>query len=832
MMKRFLKILKYILLSLLLLLSVAVGWVYFNQDRIISAFIDRANEQLNTPITIASVDLNVWSSFPLVAIDLRNISIKESSGKQENDLARLDRLRLSFSLVDIYRANYRVRQLDLIGGQLNLLVTESGEVNYQVLKPQSTDPKESNTFELDLETISLSEVGFRYVNHEINQAYGVNFSRSKARLKLLSDRLDIGLEGKADLEYVELGKKRYAANKALALAVSMQYFPEKSEIIFAPSRLELRSSIFSLSGKVSWYEEIYTDLLISSENAGIEGLISLLPPEQYAQFSAYRSKGDSRFAASIKGTSNANKSPSLKVDFDIDQGTLYHPSLGSEIEDLVFNGSLKAADMGQLSSYELDLRDLKGRVKRDVFSGELQIKDFDKYKTKISLKTEQDLDYVLGLYPNERIESARGRVAINADLKGELEKNREGERFRMIESSGDLRLEAVDLHFKQLDIGLSGVSGLFLLRRNDLAVQNLNGRYGNSHFNFTGVFTNLINFLLYEDQKIRIEADLQSERIDWDELLAINTTGQENNDELKQSDRYQFDISPNWEMQLNCSVSEMQFQRFKATNFKGKLDLKDQKARIRQGNLSAFGGQLDFIFNVDDSKRDELKIFSDIQTRGVRLQDLFYVFSDFNQDFLTHKHIKGNLNASVKTQVVLDRQLQFLPHRLLCNADLNIKNGELNNFEAMQEIGKFIKSESLSAVKFGNLTNQVVIEDKEIRIPKMLVVSNVGSFDVEGTHSFAQEIDYRLRLPVKMFGRQIDKDEAFGAVEESEKEANIFVKVIGNTSDFKVSYDSKAASQQFTENLKKEKENVKEIFKNKGKKEKEVELSEDEYFDF
>jgi hypothetical protein len=82
--------------------------------------------------------------------------------------------------------------------------------------------------------------------------------------------------------------------------------------------------------------------------------------------------------------------------------------------------------------------------------------------------------------------------------------------------------------------------------------------------------------------------------------------------------------------------------------------------------------------------------------------------------------------------------------------------------------------------------------------------------------------------------KKIDPDESFGAIEEDlSGKAKVFLKVIGTTDEFEVSYDKSALKKKLGNDMKKEVQELKEAFKLKGKKKKkELEVEKDDYFDW
>ena len=82
--------------------------------------------------------------------------------------------------------------------------------------------------------------------------------------------------------------------------------------------------------------------------------------------------------------------------------------------------------------------------------------------------------------------------------------------------------------------------------------------------------------------------------------------------------------------------------------------------------------------------------------------------------------------------------------------------------------------------------------------------------------------------------KNINLAEAKEALEEDGSgQTKLFLKITGTTDDYRVSYDTEAVRKKIAGDLKKEVQELREVFKNKGtKQKKELELEEDEYFDW
>jgi hypothetical protein len=252
---------------------------------------------------------------------------------------------------------------------------------------------------------------------------------------------------------------------------------------------------------------------------------------------------------------------------------------------------------------------------------------------------------------------------------------------------------------------------------------------------------------------------------------------------------------------------------------------------VEEARMHTMGGILTLSGSFSATHPVDRQVLADGHFDGIHIDSIFYVFNNFRQEFLVHRHLRGKINADINTFLILDNELRFKPESLLSFIDISIIDGELINFEPMQSLSRYIDSEALKHLKFSELRNDIQVRNKTITIPEMEIISNVSTIRVSGTHTFDQRIDYHFMVPLSQF-RQSDPDARFGEIAEDESgKMNIFLKMTGTTRDYKVIYDTRAVTRKILQDFKKEGKEIKNLFQKQDSPQKnKVELDEDEYF--
>jgi hypothetical protein len=397
---------------------------------------------------------------------------------------------------------------------------------------------------------------------------------------------------------------------------------------------------------------------------------------------------------------------------------------------------------------------------------------------------------------------------------------------QQVKTQGSIDMKDIQLTVGEKKIHFKDLNGSMQFNHNDLALSNVSGQFENSDFKLNGFFKNVVTFLLFENQPIGIETDLRSNFLDVDQLFSIGF-GQ------KGSRDFNFHISPHLHLNFNCNIKSMKYKRFRPQNVVGDLLIKNQMAVSRNISMKTMGGDLSLNGIVNAKEPKAIEVVSACKLNGIQIDSLFTVFENFHQDFIQAKHLKGKAFADISMEMTVDEKLKLYSETLITDISVTVKNGELNNFEPMQKLNKYLDDEGLSHLRFGDLKNEVHIEKRMIYLPQMEVSTNVTVIQLSGTHSFNQKIDYRVIAPLRS-RKKIDPDEAFGAIEEeTEGKPKVFLKISGTTENYTVSYDRAAVKKKIVSDLKKEVKELKDAFNVKGKqKKKELELEKDEYFDW
>ncbi|MFD2513893.1 AsmA-like C-terminal region-containing protein [Pontibacter locisalis] len=830
------KVLFYVAFSFVAVMGVALGLVYAYQDKIIELFVAEANKHIKTKVEVSQISLSLFEKFPQIAVSLEQVNVHEALPESEESLANAKRLYFTFSIFDVLLGNYTIKQLFMEEGAIYVKVLPDGQVNYQVFITDSTAPA-NEEFSFDLEQITLDQVVVHYIDQKLQQAYEVDAHYLQAALTVSNEIVAVTTNGDATIHTIRIGSGEYFKNKKINLATALEINRQEQIVQLQPSVVQVEGAAYEIEGAIGYAGTTTLDLKLNGKNTDVQSFLSLLPQNITEEFSQYRSEGDIYFNGTVKGSASGTENPSINFSFGAKDASFYHPDVKQRIDKINLTGSFTNGDRHNASSSTLELNNLTGVLNGRPFKGNLKYSNFNNPNIAFDVQGMLDVGYVLGLAKLQQVRSGSGLADVRIAFSGNLNEFKARPGYSTLSTSGDITLHNVSLALEDLPMPLGSLNGNFMFKRNDVAVSDFRGRLGESDFVINGMFKNVMAWLLLEKQRLLVEADFKSNYLNCDELLSERLNTPEAARKGNSGD-YRFTVSPNVAFDLSATIDKVKFRRLKAKNIKGEVTLKNQVVSSPNISFSAVGGNFAVRGSLDARNRNHIKVSTASKLNNMSVDSLFYVFENFQQNFIMDRHLRGQLTANIVSDVYFDSQLNPKTDLLQAEIMATVRNGQLINFAPMQKMSAFVKRSELENMRFAELHNSFWIQQRTIYIPEMDIrssLSAVPTVSVSGTHTFDQKMDYKIKLPL-FNNRRPDKDSVYGVVAEDPDAGNssLFLTLKGNESDFKIAYDNERVRQKIKTDLKQEGQELKELLKGKKPKDKEkkVELQEGEYFDF
>ena len=460
----------------------------------------------------------------------------------------------------------------------------------------------------------------------------------------------------------------------------------------------------------------------------------------------------------------------------------------------------------------LTILPFSARINSNQLSGELRLVNMDNPSIDGKIKGVFNLADVQHFLKMDTIDQISGNVQVDTRFKAK-NRNRESGLYTEVTTAGDLKIRGLNVQVKNNPLVFKNINGDFKFNNNDLIVNSFSGNISSSDFELSGFFRNIVGYALKDKQDIEIEATLNSDNIDLNEILA-NKQPSSTNDS-----KYKLTFSEHVNLNLNSEIAHLKFRNFQADDIRGVIKLKDKKLVVDPIIFSTMNGTVTTSGIVDGSDTSKLTVNCFADANQINITQLFRSFENFGQGTITDKNIKGVATFKLQFSSIVSPQLDVDMNTIYAAVDLSIDNGELNNVAAMKSLSRFIDLKELENIRFANLKNQLEIRNKVLTIPKMEVKSSALNLIASGTHTFDNKINYRIKLSLnELLSKKAKKakkqNEEFGVIaDDGLGRTNLFLLMSGTVEKPLIKYDSKSAVENVKKGLQLEKQTFKAILK-------------------
>lgn len=785
-------------------------YIHINREQFIQYFLDQVNENLTTPVEVGKIDISYWENFPQVSIVLEKVK----AGSGSHPLLSIEKLSFGFTLWDFLNKNYYINQLYIAGANLDFYVDKQGRKNFDIFK---NGGQSEPAAQVALRKLKLVKSRVRYEDERTPLLTRWTLEDATFDFSSFSDPMNFS--GSWNGAHHETVYQGFSYLKERPLTIALEEVVLSNGTLQQISKWTLTDVSHQGTGHLKT-DEGALEITWTGKTSSLKDLLANLPVGWPSDWASYALEGEATFDGAYE---KENKVENIQTSF---QGTgiaFQYPSRG-----------LTFSSMGMQGSISTDLSAARTRLTFDAFEGKMNdfpikgsatVTSMGTMHTRAELEGEMNLSLFEKIMPDWGIKSETGDISYALGFEGRLDAKATGEWLL----DGEATLSNATFMWQKYPLKFEGWNGTLLFNDRDVAITETSGRLGNSRLQLDGLLRNFHFFYGEGNNLLLVEGNVSADRLDLNELLADNSPSAG-----AKPSSYSLSITPRLHLALKASAGTVVFDRFTGTNLKTNFTVRNRQLYLEELAFNTMGGSIQLSGNLSDQPGDTLLTYFSGDVKNLYIDSAFYVFHDFDQTWLQSRHLRGQIDADFTVELALRNNLTFMPDLFRARIDARGVNGELVNFEPMLELSRLVKEEKLVRLTFGEINNQFLIEGKKIIIPSMLIKSNVSNITLSGTHTFDQQIDYRLKVPI-VRARKRDKDEAFGAIEEDEQgRAFAYVKITGTTDDYKVAYDGKTAAKSIIENIKGEGRELRKEINNEAEKKpgKTLQLKEDDFFEF
>ena len=811
-MKTFLRIsVKWILIPLLSICLLISGLVFFFKERICGLVLTEVNTHLNVPLNVSEMDLVFWSSFPNLSVDFEHLFIQESlpNAQVSDTLFYTDQLRLTFNPWDIYQGKYHVKRVKVSPGKLAIRYDARGKENFDIFKPSPSDTK--TDFNLSLKEVKIDGLRFIYDNVSSKQYLSSTFEDARIKGDFSSDAFVAKAMGKMKLGRLKSGEITLLRNKNTAFNFALDVNQLTGIYSLKNAGLSVEHLPFSVNGRVSPDSLQFT---VQSKNIQLTQLVNEFSLDAAKDVKAFKGSGKVDFHLDLAGAISAVDPIGMNADFGIENGELTEPEHGLKIQDIQLSG--KYSNTGEKGEY-ISMKNVRFRTAGGPFSGEVELREFDRPKVEGSAKGNVDLALIHSIFHLPSIDEVRGNLGIQTNFK--LATSPEGE-LAVDQCNGQLELKNISIKLMADKRRFSEVNGRLFLRGNEAGIENTSLKLGSSDVKLNGIFDNIFPY-------INGKGDLKTSVLVESKHLYVEDLGSTSK-EMKIETGQVYSLPDNIQGEINLQIEKLRYGKHEFSHLISKMNIEHRRLHFPQMSLVNAEGLLSGALIIEEKEPEKFILTTQIAGKNLKFKPLFKEWENFDQTVIREQNISGRAEANLFFRAPFTLAKGIIYSGIEAKLDLKVFNGHLKNVASFKDITESLKTKSgklvlgkeniqqledkLKDVDFQTMENSIYIKNGQVEIPKMTIRSTALDMDVSGRHSFTDDIDYRFAFRFRDLKAAKNQTE-FGEVIDDGTGVRLYLRMHGTLDKPIYEWDSEGRKVQAKEYRQEEKAQAKSMLK-------------------
>ncbi len=798
-------VLKSVGIVLFFLLCSAVYLLIRYEKEIGEAVLEQLNEQIDGELSYADFQIQFIKSFPHIAVAFGQFELARG---QERLLAA-KALTVELDGLKLVQKKVGIQRIALSEGKAIVRKAKDGKTDWQrLLANRGGQGQRTNSIRLD--DVQLNAFELLYKDEKSKDIYSFWFKDLRGSLRMLDRFVKLSADGEGRVNYLSVGGEEYAANTALDLTAQLTIDLNRSKYTIVKSKINLAGVRASVKGSITEKKDALDfQLRLDGGEATTRQLLRLFPAGIVKSAKDFELKGRHHFDIEFYGKKTDKKFPHIVVKSEIKGASIKLLSRQKPLEQIAVRMLLENRSSKDLKSWKVRFDELRAVWNGQKIQGNIQIRDFENPKYTGYFAGAVELEDLFLPDKNALVQKLKGTVYFDRiDIEEWAQTDDKDQLMPKISGLCSIRELKCDIAGQKVYIPVIDLE----LKDDSLSFQDIDIALGHSQLRLSGRLESLSALFVRQD-KLELDAKIEAEKIDamklWSWYGRVS-------DQLNKTVQVSIDQKAHWyqkiRAKIDLSVAHLDYDKLDIAALAGRLIQEDNRVKMNFG-FEAFQGEV----SMDGSGTfaPQLSLSTKLSCSDIEVKDLFYCFDNFDQNFITHEHLSGRMDAKLFLKSYWDKAGNLLDKDVEADAFFAVRDGVLKDFELLNRFSKYIDSDALMDIRFSEMVNLLELRKGAVIIPTMYIQNSATNILLAGYHSIDQKIHYNLKLnAAQVLSRKLLKKKPKQIVPARKSGwFNMYFNISGTTDHFEYVLDKELVKRGFEHGEKKKQEVLKRLKK-------------------
>ena len=742
------------------LLAVYVEW---KKDILLEKARTEINARIGGTLQIGHLDISLFRHFPAVTLSMTDVSLRDSAWQRHrHDLLQAGRVYISFSpFRSLFHGRVELGSVFIENASLYFYTDSSGYSNTYLLKTRGGSPGSSSSSGANdkLPTVVLSDVHWVMDRQDQHKLFDLAIRRLTAVISREDRvlRFDVATMLTVRSFSFNMEKGSFVRDKLLSGHFGLTYNLASHILQTDKARLNIDGYPFVFSGR--FFPTVKPDpffLTIDAERIPFRVATALLTQRLEQKLGEYDIDKPVSIHVQLDAGAADEHEPQIQVSVNLEKGGVRTPT--GSFSDVSFSGNFTNEWVrGQGHDDEnsgLRFTGFSGQLGGiPLHADSLVITNLVHPQLSCDLHSRFDVAALNDLYGSQTLQFRSGTGGMDLRYNGPLSENDTAGAT----VNGQLDLDSAAIVYLPFQFVLTNASGRLLFKDQDLVVDHLEARAGNTNFRIKGVAKNLISLIDHNSENVSMDCTLSTGHLALGDFIALvgrvstaNARRKAGSPVLGAAAARIDNFLKAGMIRLRLDAADISYQDFAGAHARADLVFQDGEIRLSQLLVQQSSGTLGMkatLVRRPGGEANPLTLESHLD--AVDLPGLFRSFDDFGLKGIGARNLRGRMNADIKLSGLLTDKARLVPSSLKGTIDFNITDGQLVDFEPMEKIHEAVlKKKNLNEVRFGTLQNSLDIDSTTVTLHRMEIRSTAFTLYAEGTYDLKKGADMSLQVPL------------------------------------------------------------------------------------
>lgn len=750
-MKKIAKILGIIIVLFILILLITP---LLFKGKIKELITEQANNYLNAKLQFSDVDLSLIRSFPDFSIRIDEMSLSGIGDFEKDTLVAFDYFQTDVNLMSLMGDAVEIKSIILNKPKILAKVLKNGQVNWDIMKEDSTAVEEetpedttSSAFKLSLKNFQINDASIIYDDAEGDIYAGIKGLDFQLSGDLTESRTILNIKTNIKSLTTSYEGITYLKNVRINYLADIDADMDKFIFTFKENKCSLNEIYMSFDGKIEMpADDIGIDLTFSTGKTAFKPVLSLIPAVYMNDFEGIKTSGQFKIDGSVKGVYNDNNLPAFAMNLLVENGRFAYPDLPQAVENINVDMHLENKG-GSGDDNIVDIKKAHIEMAKNPFDAQMKIiTTTDDVDMNGKIIGKIDFGAIKDIVP---LEDMTLKGIMNADLEfgGKLS-SLEAEKYDEFKADGSVQLDGFSYESSDLPHAFLIPAALMTFTPNNVRLEKMDMKTGKTDMQFVGAIDNLLAYA-FADSTLVGRFKFTSNYFDSGDFLSDEESSEETSaEEVDTSAITAFSIPGNIDFLLKSDMKEIIYDNLSITNLKGDILLKDRKMIFKGVKMNMLKGSVAMDGYYDSKDTLNPKIGYNMNVKNLDLPATFEAFNTVQRLAPIAKKAQGDFTLDFDFSSSLDYYLNPVYKTMNGKGRFQSKNIALKDVKTFNILAKLTKWNKLEKPALKDVDLRFSIENGNIKVEPTDIKLGKSKMEFGGTQSLEGDLNYDLKFAI------------------------------------------------------------------------------------